>query len=88
MKKSRLVLSLIAFTFAIVSAFAFNTNPITYGYVDTIANPDECVSVTATCNGTLVNCKQDVDAAIAGQETIFEFASGTTCGLVQKEQSN
>jgi hypothetical protein len=85
MKKAHLIPKLLLFALAIISAFAFKPSLITQSYIDVSANPDECIAVVVDCHGNLNVCKHEVDAALPGHETIYEFASGTTCGLLLKE---
>ena len=81
MKRISFILRIMAFTFAIATAFAFRpSNLISPGYTDSQGN---CQRATAQCNGTKQDCRVDIpEVPGTGLVTIKDFDS--SCGIVLK----
>ena len=80
MKPSRLILSFLAFAFAILSAFAFKPlNGTLISYIGISTGEPVCVATSLICPGVGQDCTLYVPNV--GTRAMFEYAPTPTCGV-------
>jgi hypothetical protein len=82
MKKIRLLIGVVALTFAFVSSFALKSSStlIAPAYIGSSG----CQTASVTCSGNNQNCQQQIPNV--GTKTIFDYDLTSDCGPVLRMQ--